>query len=384
MKIAFFCDEYPSLHSHSGGIGTFTQVVARALAEKGDEVLVIGFGPVHLKKEDGDVRLVILKESRVPRLAWLLNRLKLWCFVQRLAQKGQIDILEIPDWCGILPLPTPFVPVIVRLHNPVFPPSRVVSMLEKLTLFWHRDWIAVSAWQGQNVQKKYGLKPRRMAIIYCPVEPQAAKDAGYLEGIPTKYVLYAGAVSARKGALVTAYAAREFLAADRELHLVYAGSIGTEDGEPLDQRIREIVGDGLVPRVHFTGFVPRDVLLSLMRKAEVFVFPSRAESLGLVVLEAMAMGTPVVYSRCHVGPEVVDHGVTGLLADPQDPADVAEKVKALLIDREAAKQMGLDAQQAVLEKFSVDRCVLETLNFYGLVRSRSGRCKRDAKTLPGR
>ena len=67
--------------------------------------------------------------------------------------------------------------------------------------------------------------------------------------------------------------------------------------------------------------------------ADIFVMPSDSETLGFVVIESMASGVPVVGARAGGIPSIIEDGVTGLLANPRDPADFAVKVKSLLEDR---------------------------------------------------
>ena len=81
----------------------------------------------------------------------------------------------------------------------------------------------------------------------------------------------------------------------------------------------------------------------------------------------MSCGVPVVYSTLHAGPEVIDDGVTGLLADPHDPNDVAEKVQRLLNDTAFAAQLAENAREAVKDRFSLQRCVDETIAFYTVI-----------------
>ena len=82
-----------------------------------------------------------------------------------------------------------------------------------------------------------------------------------------------------------------------------------------------------------------------MKKAELVAFPSKLESFGLVPVEAMACGTPVVYSNLHAGPEIVDDWITGLLADPYDPDDVAEKVTRILNDSQLSARLAVNAKK---------------------------------------
>jgi D-inositol-3-phosphate glycosyltransferase len=72
--------------------------------------------------------------------------------------------------------------------------------------------------------------------------------------------------------------------------------------------------------------------------------PSRAESFGLVALEAAACGTPVVAAAVGGLPSLVDDGVTGFLVDGRDPLDFAGPVASLLDDRELAEKIGASAQ----------------------------------------
>lgn len=98
-------------------------------------------------------------------------------------------------------------------------------------------------------------------------------------------------------------------------------------------------------RVRFTGALPHEEALAAMAAADLFVFASQTETQGLVLVEAMAAGTPVVAVARGGAPEVVTHGVTGLVVEP-DPAALAAAVRAVLADPERRAQMGARAQEA--------------------------------------
>lgn len=83
-------------------------------------------------------------------------------------------------------------------------------------------------------------------------------------------------------------------------------------------------------RVHFTGFLRGEALASAFASADVFLMPSTTETLGFVVLEAMASGCPVVAARAGGIPELVDQGESGHLYDPEDIGDAMSAVRALL------------------------------------------------------
>lgn len=84
--------------------------------------------------------------------------------------------------------------------------------------------------------------------------------------------------------------------------------------------------------VAFTGYLAGEELASAVASADVLVFPSQTDTLGLVLLEAMAAGTPVVAARCGGAPDVVHDGFNGLLFEPGDGADAARCVRHVLHD----------------------------------------------------
>ena len=135
-------------------------------------------------------------------------------------------------------------------------------------------------------------------------------------------------------------------------------------------------------RVTFLGAVDDEELPRLYRSAAVLVLPSVertcfgrhiavSELLGLVALEAMASGTPVIASRIGGLPEVVVDGVTGYLVEPGDESALRDRLRELLADRETAARMGLNARERVVEDFTWDRCAERCLAAYSDLLHRS-------------
>ena len=370
MKIAFVCNEYP-IHTQPGGIGIFTHTIAHGLVERDDDVTVVGFGRRSGQWNDHGVRVIVLPESKIKKVSWLVNRYRLWNWLRTEARAGRIDIIESPESHGLVPFSIRDCPVVIRLHlnistmarNAQKKPRWLLRRLEKRTLACHKNWIAVSKYILQTTLAEYNVKPDRTSIVYNPI-PESKILSALPFYVPKNFVLYAGTVSDRKGAYVLAEAAKAFLAKYPDLHLVYIGGIIKENGLLADERILRILGNQFADRVHFTGPIDHDSVLACMKRAKVFAFPSKLESFGLVPLEAMSCGVPVVYSNLHAGPEVINDGITGLLADPFDPGDVAEKVTRLLNDPHLSARLTENAKKAVMERFSLQRCIEDTLAFY--------------------
>jgi glycosyltransferase involved in cell wall biosynthesis len=98
--------------------------------------------------------------------------------------------------------------------------------------------------------------------------------------------------------------------------------------------------------------VPR--LLSLL---DVFVLPSLSEGLSLALLEAMVSGKPVVATRVGGNPELIDHGKTGFLVQPEDARDLAANLLKLVSDPEIMQQFGRRTAERVHQHFSMKQMV---------------------------
>jgi glycosyltransferase involved in cell wall biosynthesis len=374
MNICLFCNEYPP--APHGGIGTFTKTFAHGLTEKGHCVTVVGFGDRPQIRFDGKIRVVtLLRCRRIRGTTELRNRwaLRRWLYAE--VKAGNIDLFELPDFEGYMPYPVYACPVVIRLHlaktahkllDGVKIP-RKFQLLEKTSLFWHRNWIGVSSWMINHTQTLFGVSPAHSCVIYNPVEIEtnigAKQRPEEIDGIGP-YVLFAGYVNERKGALALAQAARLFLPKHPDLYLVFVGRECEIRGQPAFRLLTDTVGDSLSQRLIFTGQLPHDQVIEWMRKAVVFAFPSRLEAFGIAPVEAMLCGTPVIYTPFGPGPEVVRDGVTGLLADPENPTDIAEKIDLIISNPQLAKLLAKNAEVDAKKRFGLEQCINDSLIFY--------------------
>lgn len=128
---------------------------------------------------------------------------------------------------------------------------------------------------------------------------------------------------------------------------------------PRRAALEHLARDVAPGRVVFAGRVAAEDLPSYYRAATVGVLPStsRLEAFGIVALECMSSGRPVVVSDMPGITEVIEPGRTGLLAQPLDPEDLARRIRAVCEDPELAAAMGKAARARVLERFTVSRVV---------------------------
>ncbi|MGB7518540.1 MAG: glycosyltransferase, partial [Spirulinaceae cyanobacterium] len=145
--------------------------------------------------------------------------------------------------------------------------------------------------------------------------------------------------------------------------LLYVGRVSAEKEidrikpvlESIPNARLAIVGDGpnrealathfAGTKTHFVGYLQGLELASAFASADAFVFPSRTETLGLVLLEAMAAGCPVVAARSGGIPDIVTDGVNGYLFEPTDPQGAIEATKRLLAAKEERETLRSNARQ---------------------------------------
>jgi glycosyltransferase involved in cell wall biosynthesis len=118
----------------------------------------------------------------------------------------------------------------------------------------------------------------------------------------------------------------------------------------------------LADTVEFVGYQP-DVG-EVLRRADVVMLLSRREGLPMALLEAMAAGVPVVATRVGGVPEVVTHGLTGLLVEPGCPDQAATAVARLIVDGQLAHRLGRAGRQHVTSRFSLERVAAQYVQLY--------------------
>jgi phosphatidylinositol alpha-mannosyltransferase len=181
----------------------------------------------------------------------------------------------------------------------------------------------------------------------------------YREGGPN--VLFVGRLEPRKGLKYLLGAMTRVWDHFPTARLIVVGS------GPLLDDYRKLVEANRLQNVEFTGFVSGDELPLYYRSCDVFCAPSTGqESFGIVLLEAMAAGKPLVASDIPGYRFVVNHGVEGLLVPPKDEQGLALSLVRLLSDGELRAKMGA-AGRSRAQQFSWDKIATRVLAFYDRV-----------------
>jgi glycosyltransferase involved in cell wall biosynthesis len=221
-------------------------------------------------------------------------------------------------------------------------PVAAMTALHDLLRTWRREvdlFIALSEFSRERFISG-GLPPERIVVLPNCVFP----DPGERHGSPGDYAVYVGRAAPEKGIPTLMEAWRRVSA---PLVLV---------GATLEESLPRQTWEGYQERITFAGELRREDVLSTVKQARFLVAPSVLyENHPMVVAEAYACGVPVVASRRGALAEWVKDGTTGLLFEPGDPLDLAERAEWSWNNPAALCRMGTNARRVYEERLSSTR-----------------------------
>lgn len=200
----------------------------------------------------------------------------------------------------------------------------------------------------------YRVRPEKTQVLYNPIDIDRFRSGRSIRqelNLPqdAPVVGTVAQICHRKGIDIIVRSARKVLAALPEAFFVIAGPDGLGE-ERFAQELRaEIAGQGLSEKIRFVG--PRDDIEDLLASVDLFFLPTRAEPFGLVFVEAMAAGVPVVASNVGGIPEIIPGEDYGILLDPDSPL-YPEVIVGLLGDAGRRGRMAAAAYERARDNFS--------------------------------
>ncbi|MDP9225674.1 MAG: glycosyltransferase family 4 protein [Actinomycetota bacterium] len=195
-----------------------------------------------------------------------------------------------------------------------------------------------------DAEQRFGLPRGRGSVIPNGVEFNEGVPALPLDLPFKRFVLTMGRVVAKKGFDLMLDAFVSIARDHPEVGLVIGGS-----GPARDDLVRRAAEAGLAGRVSFPGVLSRGEIAWAMGVADVFVLPSRVEPFGIVVLEALRAGCPVVVSGRGGAPEIVRDGIDGLIVDPVQIEALSASVDRILTDKELAQRLSTSGRSRAAE-----------------------------------
>jgi len=226
--------------------------------------------------------------------------------------------------------------------------------------------IAVSEVNRDDIVRKLGVKADKVTVVPngldfeifdCEMDANEFKKK---HGVDGPLILFVGRITKHKGIQFLIEAAPSILREFPKARFMIVG----EDYGYLDSLVGMVEKLGIRDRVTFLSRLSEEEIVQAYKSADIFVLPSTLEAFGLVVVEAMASGTPVIASnyggiRC-----LVQDGVNGLLFEVGEVSDLASKILLLLENQDLRRLLARKAHLQAEERYSIQRAIDELLAVY--------------------
>ncbi len=382
MNIGILTWEFPP--RIVGGIARHCNGLARALAHNGHDVHVVTLdfpgAPIYEELNGIKVYRASTELGHPNFLTWafLFNH-----FLEKkmagVSRNVDFDVVHVHDWltgfAGISfkhQMQKPLVSTIhgteigraQGLHNP---DSLTIDGIEWWTTYEANKIIVTSASMKAEIQGHFRLPPEKIEIVpngidtkrYNASVDQSAVKGRYGVHPDEKLVLCVGRLVPQKGIEYLIRAVPRIAERYPEAKFIIVGE-GWLRGH-LEYIARST---GHQWKITFTGWVPDQELIALLNSADALVVPSIYEPFGIVALEGMAAGVPVVASDVGGLAEIVEHEHTGILAYSRSPESIAWAVGRVLSDPDHSKEMVQNAQEMVQKTYSWEAIAMKTAKIY--------------------
>lgn len=233
---------------------------------------------------------------------------------------------------------------------------RVLKTIEALVAR-SADVIIVPSKYLKKIVSNWGIRKEKIVVVNNAFtgESFGSKDVTPHAASEEKVIVSAGRLVRWKGFVTVISLIPKLLRHFPGLRLIIAGD-GPERAK-LEDDVRHL---GLQSNVYFTGNVPQEKLFKYIANADVFVLNTSYEGFSHVLLEVMAVGTPIVTTGIGGNPEIVKDGENGFLVPPDDRDALLEAVEKILLDEDLAKRFFVNGRKTVA-RFSVTRMLDETV-----------------------
>jgi len=376
LHVAYIVSHYPhNAFGHDGGIGTSVFTLAEKLKEFNVQVSVFVYGQKEefvIKEENTTIYSLNNRKGKFFNFYW--NRKKINKFIDKIILEEKIDIIEAPDWTGITAFMCFKIPLIIRFHGSDAYFCYLENRKQKLKNFWFEKlaisnadaFIAPTKFAGEVSKKLFKIKEKEIETIHNGLNLQSFENEKP-EEFETNLILYAGTLVRKKGVLELPKIFNEVRKDFPDAKLILIGGDAPDiktNSKSTWELMKTLFTVGDLKNVNYLGKIPYNEIQNYIKKANVCVFPTFAETLGMVTIESMAMQKVVVNSNIGWSEELIIDGESGFLVHPSNHDLYARRIKQIFEDRQLAQKIGKGARIRVEEKFDINKLLFDNVDFY--------------------
>ncbi|MEM4847437.1 MAG: glycosyltransferase family 4 protein [Thermosphaera sp.] len=274
---------------------------------------------------------------------------------------------------------------IYTCHNPLWPEEnvhfgeRLVRLIESYTMKKANAVIALNETMRRALVEKAGVNQDKIFVVPNGVDVEFYKPGLRCDEVNAKYglegkrvVLFVGRVTREKGVHVLLEAVRILRDKHglRDIKVVVVGPLSGSFGDDTLTDYARVLHEYAIKNnidAVFTGSLGIEELRYLYSCSHVLVLPSYFEAFGMVLIEAMASGLPVIGSKTGGIVDIVENGVNGYLFEKGSANDLAEKLYLVLSDEVLRKSLSINARSLAEAKYSWNKIAFEMFKIYEAV-----------------
>lgn len=377
MHIAYLTPEYPHPKlGNSGGMGTSIKNLVTAVVAEGDAVSLFIYG----QKTDevfseGGVTFHVIKQKRYGYGGFFLYRKYISRYLNKYSDN--IDIIEAPDWTGITAFMKLKKPLVIRFHGSDTYFCHIEGRLQKKkNAYFEKQavkkaigFIAPTTYAGEESMRLFNLPLSKLKVIHYGLE-LAQFNNDNPDDFFSKRLLNIGTLIRKKGVFQLVEMFNKIIVnhPDATLYFIGADSNDVKTGKDSTwELMQELMSPASKKAITYLGKIPYSQVKNEIEKAHVCVFPSLAETLGMVTIESMALQKAVVNTSIGWAQDLIEHGKDGFMHHPDDIEAYVDTISKLFDDEVLVNNISQAARKSVENKFDISKLVHKNLDTYKLL-----------------
>ena len=379
MKILMLTWEYPP--RIVGGIARVVHDLSKRLIRDGHEVTVVTYKEGNLPEYENDKGVKVYRVNNYminPNnfIDWImqLNFNMLSKATELISKEGKFDVIHAHDWLvayAAKSIKNAFnIPIVTTIHATEAgrnsgihdETQRYINDTEWMLTYESTEVIVNSNYMKSELQRLFGLPFEKINVIPNGINLTAFNGVEKDYEFRRKYaldneriILFVGRLVYEKGVQHLIAAMPKILNGYNDVKLVIAGK-----GGMIDELKAQVHAMGIEHKVYFTGYLNSKQVTKMYKCADIAVFPSTYEPFGIVALEAMLSGIPVVVSDIGGLNEIVQHRENGMKSYTGNPNSLADSILSLLYDPALCANISKKAKVKVKEEFNWTKIAQDT------------------------